>query len=283
MTQAHTVSGILAGAIGIEPLTEAAVPAPAGVCAMGNCGRPITHGYPVAALTGPATNEFLDCFRGGLRGHVCPTCAGVFKAQVPSDDYRMGRAWIAFAGGPAYDPLLSRESAADKERPCWADVLRAVWPAQRGKACVILLTTDGKRRIWPGARAGALGERTPIYYHNNKASMGVTGSRVLTVSWPALLECLDLVERAYAAGFAKTVIRDGILSQFAAAQALGMRESISLERELAPWRERPEFAVALLTATRPADWKKPSPRAKAAPQPEPKPEPASADRQLSLL
>jgi len=243
-----TPSQILARGIGIEP-PAGPIPVPDGtLCALANCGASLLSGYPVSAITTDATNEFLDTYRGGLQGHVCPDCAALAKAQCPSGDYRMGRAWLVVSGAGAWDPLIARESAEKTGRECWSDLVRRVWREYRGAECAVLLTTDGKKRTWPLCRAGVVGERTPILYHNTGGDAEcLIYSGSLTLDWGAWVECLDLVEGAYSLGFAKRHLAEGLLSSGAAA-AVGMAESLRLERELRPWRERPEFRAALLIA-----------------------------------
>ena len=227
-----TASQILARGIGIFP-PPGPITVPDGtLCALANCGAPIASGYPVASITTDATNEFLDTYRGGLQGHVCPDCAALVKAQSPQTDYSMGRAWLVVAGAGAWDPLISRESAETAGRQCWSDLVRQVWREHRGCECAVLLTTDGKRRTWPLCRAGVVGERTPILYHNTGGDAECLiyfGS--LDVDWGRWVECLDLVESAYSLGFAKRHLAGGLLGANAAL-AVGLGETLRIERAL---------------------------------------------------
>ena len=244
-----TAPQILARGIGIAPPPDPTDVPEGTLCALANCGAPISRGYPVGSITGDATNEFLDTYRGGLHGYVCSDCAALAKAQCPSGDYRMGRAWLVVSGAGAWDPMIARESAEKAGRECWSDLVRRVWRDRQGAECAVLLTTDGKKRTWPLCRAGVVGGRTPILYHNTdgKGAECLIYSGSLILDWGAWVECLDLLERAYSLGFAKRHLADGMLCA-TAATSVGLRETHRMEREIRAWRGTPEFRAALLIA-----------------------------------
>jgi len=62
------------------------------------------------------------------------------------------------------------------------------------------------------------------------------------------LECLDLIETVYNAGFVKANIRVGLWSYFKKVQEVGIGQTREWESALRAWRTRPEFGVALLIA-----------------------------------
>lgn len=244
-----TVSSLLTAALDLPALPDAPEAISGGsLCEVRNCGRPIAAGYRRRSVISDATGEYLDSFPAHTRW-VCEACARVMKAQAPHGNYLMGRAWWVFADGAKWDPLLSRPAAREAGRACWSDLVRALWPARAGREGVLLLTTDGKKRTWPLARVGCLGERTPVMLHNTKAGLGAVHSGTLVVSWPRLLECLGLVEEAYSRGIARHHILSGAWGA-GAAKGIGLAEAGRWERELRPWRAAPEFAVAVILMQR---------------------------------
>jgi hypothetical protein len=255
MTAPPTAADLLAEGLRLPPLPEPPETLPPGtVCAI--TGQPIARGYPVAALVTEATADFLSAFPGGVHGHVAEAAARCFRSADPRKGNPCARSQLAFAGGPLYQPLINRAAAGEQGRPCWSDLVRAVWPARRGELVLAILTTNTKKRLWPQARTGALGGRTPLLLYDSATD--AAGVRLL--DWPALLDCLDLIEAVYSAGFAKAQIRASLYS--AAAGLADLARARAWERALAGWRERPEFDVALLIAQRAAE---PAPAAPAPP------------------
>lgn len=236
---------LLAAGLRLPPVKEPAHDLPPGsLCAI--TGQPIRRGYRVADMVTDATAEFLDTFRGGVHGHVSESAARCFRSANPRAGNPCARSQVAFAGGVLWQPLVNRDSARAQDRPCWSDLVRAIWRERAGQTCLLLLTTDTKKRLWPKARVGALGARTPLLIHDGDLCLSET--RLL--DWPALLECLDLLETVYTAGFAKPAIRHGLPTATKATAAAGLAQTLAWERALVGWRARPEFAPALLMAQR---------------------------------
>jgi hypothetical protein len=243
-----TAAMLLARGLRLPPLPDPPRPVPLGtVCAI--TGVPIAEGYTVGEMTTEATTEFLDCFRGGGRGadgHVEEAAARCFKSANPRAGNPCARSHLAFPDA-YYAPLIAREAATERGRPCWSDLARAIWPARRGQICLCLITTDTKKRLWHKARTGPLGRATPVYYHDAATIGGAT----LWVDWPALLDCLDLVEEVYTSGASKARIRTSLFGAASLAEGIGFRRLAAYERRLESWRARPEFALATLIAQRP--------------------------------
>jgi hypothetical protein len=238
-------------------------------CALRHCGRVLTVGYAVTDITTDATNEFVDTFRGDPSGLVCADCAALFTV-----DHNLG-AWLIFDDGTCFNPLISRQSAADlllpsdpdtpkpdvkrpskidrfaMARPCWSDLVRDIWPAHEGQNLVCLLTTNTKKRQWPRARVGPLGSSTPIYFHDG------ADEATRSIDWAKLLTALNLVEEAYAAGFSKDSIRANLMMQTKAAHAAGLTTTARMERAIQCWRTAAEFTPALLIAQKPPEGKSP--------------------------
>jgi hypothetical protein len=223
------------------------------ICAI--TGQPIRRGYPVSQMVTSATAEFLDCFRGNLHGWVSESAARCFKSANPRIGNPCARPLVIFEDGAAYMPTIARDSLAtlpaclvqagvDIERPCWSDLVRQLWPQRAGQRCVIILSTDTKKRLWIRARVGALGPRTPVLVYDAPTAQNA----VVLLDWPALIECLGLIEEVYTIGFAKAAIRDSLYRANKVVQTIGIGETRRYERALTQCRGRAEFGPALLIA-----------------------------------
>lgn len=209
-------------------------------------GQPIRRGYAVMDVTTSATTEFMDQFHGCPDGWIADTTARCYRSKAPDDRAPLGRialATIAFADGALWNPVINLASATPT-RPTWRDLVRALWPARAGQQCVMILTTDPKKRLWPRAQVGVLGAHTPVLVHDNE--IGV--SRILWVDWPQLLTALDMVEQVYRAGFSKPAIRESLWLGRQAVQHNGILATRRLEEHLAAWRACSEFTIAVLIA-----------------------------------
>lgn len=195
-------------------------------------GETFTRGYPVSAITTNATNEFLDTFRGHSDGFVSEKTARVFKVA------NIG-AWLIFKDGNGFEcfkPMISRESAREQNRPCWSDLAREVWPSRHGQNVLCLLTTDFKKRLWPRARIGALGNATPVFFYDSANCAGGN----LFLNWQALIRVLDCVEPIYEAGFSKKAIFNNLYNEQKPIAANGFHDTMRWERELSKLRDSPE-------------------------------------------
>lgn len=243
MTDFLTPADFLAHGLGLGPLSTPPQPVPPGTtCAI--TGQPINVGYPVADMVTDATNEFLDCFRGGVHGYVSDAAARCFKNSDPKKGNPTARAAMIFEDGTYYNPLISRDSAIKNERPCWSELVRDVWPVRAGQRLLIILTTDMKRRLWIRSRVGTLGARTPVFYYDSETA----GNESLLIDWSRLVECLDAVEEVYTAGFVKPSIRECLWRQTKAVEEVGFAQTRASERAMQGWRGTPEFQVATLIA-----------------------------------
>lgn len=240
---AESVAALLARGLALPDPPERISSVPPGTrCAIG--GEVITEGYRVQDMVTGATAEFLDTYHGDVHGWVSVDAARCIRSANPRAGNPCARSHLVFADGTYFGPLISRESAAAQERPCWSDLARAVWPARRGHGCLALLTTDTKKRLWPRARLSSLGERTTVFVHDG----GSNRSGPSVVSWPALLACLGAVEAVYAVGFVKANIGTSLYRQARLVETLGYPAVRALEATIVPWRTAPEFPVALLMA-----------------------------------
>lgn len=240
-----TPADLLARGLALPALERPPQPTPPGVtCAI--TGQPISEGYPVREMVTGATAEFLDCFRGGVDGWVSESAARCFKSADPRKGNPCARSVLAFEDGTLWQPLIAREQALAQDRRCWSDLVRSVWPERAGQQMLAILTTDTKKRLWIRARVGSLGHRTPLLYYDGKTA----GSEVLLLDWPALIECLALIEEVYEQTFPKQAIGESLYGFTKAVATIGFARARAYERQLALWRERPEFKPALLMAQR---------------------------------
>lgn len=238
-----TVTDLIAEGLALAAVEGAPVPCPDGtVDAI--TGAPIVEGYVAHALAGSNTTEFLDTFRGNQAGYVSVNTARCWRAQNPRGDNRASRSILAFADGTAWLPMIARETATD-ERPCWSDLVRRVAADRMGQPCVVIVTTDQKKRLWPRARVGQLGPATPVYVYDS--GQGLEG--VLFVAWAELVALLDLIEPVYTAGFVKPQIGGSLLTALAK-PPVPLAQIVAWERDLRRVRTLSAFPLALLLAQR---------------------------------
>lgn len=248
-----TVAELLAAGLALPPPAGVEPVPPGTVCAA--TGAPIREGVPRRQVTTGATAEFLDHFRADVHGWVSPAAAACYQSASPRLGNPCARAFLAFPDA-LYLPFIARESAqaqgetefpwgARVPRPCWSELVREVWPGRRGEPCALLLTTDVKKRVWPGVAVGPLGAATPVYLYDGPHR----GRRRL--DWPALLALLDLLEAAYGRGWSKESLDRSLPA--GCPRGVSLAEAFRREGDLAPWRTRPEWAVALLIAQRPPE------------------------------
>ncbi len=255
-------ASLLARALALAP-PPGPLPTPEGArCAL--TGEALTHGYPASAILPSSTGDPLDVLFGDAGGWLSPNAAGAL-----SNDWNLGHRAIFQNTDGSFAPFYPRLSAVKEEgpaeeepaemsskkakltardaaspRPLWRDLVRDVWPARAGQPCLLLLATDPKKRVWYRARVGDLGETTPLYLFDNSRNE----KRSLTVSWPRLVETLDFVEEAYAAGFTKHGIETFLPAETRTMQKVGLAATFAWEDALAALRGLPEFLVAVIIA-----------------------------------
>jgi hypothetical protein len=239
----ETPADYIARGLGIAPLAMPPTAVPDGTrCAIS--GKPIAAGYPVSFLVTDATSEFLDMFRGGLFGYVSDEAARCWKLSDPRLGNPTARAFLIFGDGICYMPMISRESARAQGRPCWSELVREVWRERARQRMVCILTTDQKKRLWPRARVGALGNRTPVLLYDAGLSLNETA----LIDWPVMLDCLAAIEEAYGVGFSKAAIRESLYENANIMREFGFIPTRNIERRLRERRGRREFDMALLIA-----------------------------------
>lgn len=260
ITMAST--NLLTQALDVPPLAFEPEEIPGG----GYCqitGQAITHGYRCLdkRICPTALSDFTGLFNGNPHGYLSDTAARMLAGKIPvrgsgkrggslaTADWNLGSRLILADPNTGtvtahHHLLIPRDRAEEEGRPYWSKVVRDVWSLQAGCLVLAILATDVKKRTWNLARAGVLGEHTPLLLHATEWNV----SQVVYVSWPRLVLALDILEPIYAAGFSKTSIADSLYSQTKAVTAIGMAVTRQLERGLDAMRAAPEFLPALIMA-----------------------------------
>lgn len=204
-------------------------------------GEPISLGYAVRDVISSNAGAPLDMVYGvGMAGYMSPDAATVFRCTS-----HIGSV-LAIEGEPGLRPLISRESAAAGERPCWSDLIRDVWPRYAGRRCVCVIATDFKKRVIHRAQVGVLGDEQPVYVLDANAHLDGN----VALRWNVLLEVLSDIEQIYDAGFSKRSISSTLWREFNKAQQVGMDKVAAMERRLDMLRQMSEFLPALIVAQR---------------------------------
>lgn len=198
--------------------------------------KPIIQGIPWGRVIPTSTGEYLDLLHGCSLSHLSVEAAKAYKGS-----WNLGGRLI-FEDGTQYHPFIGIKSATD-ERPCWSHLVRNIWPGRAGQQYMCIIADDYKKRVWPRARVATLGESSLIYLLYGKRAL----SKNVQVSWPRLIEVLDLVELVYNAGFSKNAIHDGLYTSYSAFSE-NLEGALDYESSLAEIRHLPEFLVALLIA-----------------------------------
>ena len=205
---------------------------PGSQCAL--TGNPITQGYPLWKVVPDSTSERLDLTRSGGQW------IGEVAARAWKGSWNLGSRLI-FEDGTHYHPLIDHKQATKQGRAAWCNLVHEIWPRRRGQNVLIILVTDVKKRVWPGARTGPLGENTPVYIH--APDLGL--SACTQIDWEKMLSCLGLVTEIYTAGFSKAAMRETLLWSTKAKRQVGLRQTLEWDRCLRPWRGT--YALTLST------------------------------------
>ena len=206
-----------------------------------NCaltGARITRGIPVRRVVSSATGEFLDLTSGQITGYFSESSARAFKGTR-----NMGSVLI-FTDGTCYRPFISAVSTEGTERPYWSALARAIWPARSGQECLIIVAADVKKKVWPWAQMGFLGEHTPVLlFDSSRAQLGVE-----RINWPALITTLDFIEELYTSGFTKKTIADNLFTDIKTMEVCGYAKTLDYETQLIQMRPSAEFKFSIIIA-----------------------------------
>lgn len=211
-------------------------------------GEPITHGYRCMqkGIVPDALSDFNGLFGGNPHGWISESAA-----RCLTSDWNLGSRLVLADGVDivGHHILINAEQAEKQGRPCWSRLVRAIWPRCQGQECLVILTTDVKKRSWNRARVGTLGAHTPILVHAPEWNV----FEVVYVDWSRLLTVLDCVEALYALGFSKAGIAESLTAEWKAMQRVGAADTLKLEAWCRTARHWPEFLPALIMAQKTAD------------------------------
>lgn len=201
-------------------------------------GQPITEGVAIDDCVSIAFNDYVETFNPG-QPYVSVNVAQVFK-----NDWNLG----SVVASPSHyvKPLVASTNATE-ERPQWATLVRAMahWP--KDEPVVILFATDTKKRFWPSAKLGYIGEKTPVLL----ADSGSAIMRVIYVSWPKLLACLDLVQSIRSIGFDRVggmrrafpFSENNLFADGLTVSKVGFDKAKELHNQLEPWYHTNELLL----------------------------------------
>lgn len=185
-------------------------------------------------------NDILDKTSANLtaifdmnQSTICRFCVGVWR-----EPKKFHRAIYADPEGLIF-PVISRDSATE-DRPVWSDIVRMM-PVDQPR--VMILTTDPKKRTWPMARVSQ-GDLCAIYTHD--PSRGISGN--IWVSIEEMRRVLNVIERAYEAGFSKPAISTSLYTSHKQATIVGLEQTRQMEHQLAWTRTKAEFIPSLIIA-----------------------------------
>jgi hypothetical protein len=206
---------------------------PGAQCAI--TGKPIEHGYRAQEIVSSNTGEFLALLHGDVTGYVSQSAARAFKGS-----WNMGSRLI-FEDGTMFHPLISGK---DETRTTWSRLVRDVWPARAGERFVAIVATDYKKKVWPLARVGVLGDNAPVLLFDSGRNILAT----LWVNWPVLIAVLDNVEAVLALGFTKRAVAQNLLAEAKTAASVGLNRTLDAEYRLVGVRGMDEFKIAIVIA-----------------------------------
>lgn len=168
----------------------------------GMCGGHEGPFYRGQDLCSRSNAVFLEVFHG-VDAPVCVYCASLFKAQNPRTNNNGSKA-MCVIGNMAGFPVIARDSAEKFQRPCWTDIVKA---APMGVPCIIIVSTNTKKRVWPIAIKGVIGPNTPVTISDNDLNMNET----IFIDWADMLKDLVVVEAFMTRGQTKTILFNSLL------------------------------------------------------------------------
>lgn len=228
-------------------------------------GDPIARGYRCLdkRIVPAALSDIGGFFNGDPHGWMSESAARMFAGKIPiggegkraatlaAPDWNLGSRLVLARDGRIVmhrHLLISRKQAVEKGRPYWSETVREIWPAYADCECLVILTTDVKKRTWNAAMPGMLGSRTPILIHATEYNVD---RRIIWVDWPKLIAVLDVIESILAHGFTYEAVRIGLVRDHKIAVRLGWSATRALDNQLVPLRTTPEFLPALIMSQRP--------------------------------
>ena len=206
-------------------------------------GEKLRIGYPIKQVITAATSELSDTFRYPSE-YVSVEVAELFRAQT------LLRGNLFFLKDELLQPMISLESATEKQRPCWRDL---VFEIENGTPTVAVFTDESKRRLWHQAQLSAFGENWRPFFNGSPVKSGKTFKatpvcRSLSISVSLLRNCIKMVEKAQAHGFSKRGIYESLLNESNTVMQIGYPHVMPIENALRRWRDTDEFLLAVFIA-----------------------------------
>ena len=222
--------------IGVSPLLVNAfkfethqIPDMVGIC--GVCGYEGGVLHQKRAIT-PTTSNIADLFRHG-NGVCFECCACIQEPRVLISNL------YADSSGMGLRPVVSAQSETE-ERPTWRNLIRH--GLTEGAQTAAIFTSNVQRRLWHNAPVGTIGDRWRVLMVHDDIE------RVLVVNLTTLKDVLDKIEYLLNLGFSKVSIKDGLLSGNQKYVSQNINTAISLENQIAEYRNQDEFILTLFIA-----------------------------------
>lgn len=210
----------------------------------GMCGGYEGPFYRGQDLCSASNAVFLEFFHG-VDAPVCVYCTSLFKAQNPRTNNNGSKA-MCVIGDMAGFPVIARDSAEELKRPCWTDIVKA---APMGAPCVIILSTNTKKRVWPIAVEGVIGPNTPVTISDNDLNMNET----IFIDWEDALVDLNVVEAFMNRGLKKSVLFDSLLKKIDFPDDWEIEDVLEAEKIMESIREKRHAPFIRLIAQKEAE------------------------------
>lgn len=197
------------------------------VCAL--CGEALSRAVPLKSLLKPTASDLADTFRyQQRRAYTCEHCAACYAEP------RLLTGSLFATCEYGIKPTVSTQP----KRVRWLDLLGVL---HVNTECVAIMTSNTKRRLWPGAVVSRYGPTWQLLFVHEDTE------RLLSVDVAALHDCLALVMEVYnIAKISKAAIATTLLHTLSTGQ--GHAQLLDYERRLRQWRGSDEFLVSLFVA-----------------------------------
>lgn len=134
-------------------------------------------------------------------------------------------------------PMVSRDSSKKYGRPCWIDLIRDL---DIGTKTACIFTQESKRRLWPFANIGCVGENWSVYLYTDDYQGNIM------INYEKLLKLLTFLEDLYDFGFNKNHMKGGLIDlKYLKKTNLELSKILDLEQRLNQLRETNEFLLAI--------------------------------------
>lgn len=200
-------------------------------------------GLPIRETGAVAAKDALSSNMGNVVDFLkAPDSPWVSNAAalVMGDPKKWHRNFVALVQGNEgrmfWPTFAVDEKQPGQARPVWRETLVELADHFQGWQIVAVCKDEVKSRAWPRARIGVVGRQTPLYFAESK--LGMAG--LLLVDIHDLKRLLLRLEALLDAGYGKMMLKNGV----PVLEGKTLKETLELERELAAWRDRPEFPLA---------------------------------------